>query len=68
MLRGLTSPGVPGAVAVVLQGERAVAQAAVGVADLATNEPATMATPYLWFSLTKIATATAVMQLADKIC
>ena len=66
MLRGLTSPGVPGAVAVVLQGERAVAQAAVGVADLATDEPATMSTPYLWFSLTKIATATAVMQLADK--
>jgi CubicO group peptidase (beta-lactamase class C family) len=35
-------------------------------ADLATSTPATPATSYLWFSMTKIITATAVMQLAER--
>ena len=37
-----------------------------GYADLATGTPATETTQYLWFSLTKIATATAAMRLADE--
>ena len=36
-----------------------------GHADLATGAPATESTQYLWFSLTKIATATAAMHLVD---
>ena len=38
----------------------------VGVADLSSRAPATTATIYLWFSMTKIVTATAVMQLVDR--
>src|SRR5439155_5776572 len=35
-----------------------------GVTDLVGGEPAGVRTPYLWFSMTKIVTATAVMRLA----
>ena len=66
ILRAVAPSSTPGITAVVLEGERAVAEAAVGVADIAKSAPATMATPYLWFSLTKVATATAVMQLVDR--
>jgi CubicO group peptidase (beta-lactamase class C family) len=37
-----------------------------GVADLDTRTPASPETIYLWFSMTKIVTATAVLQLADR--
>ena len=37
-----------------------------GRADLLERRPASSDTPYLWFSLTKIATATAAMALADR--
>ena len=37
-----------------------------GWADLHRRRPASADTPYLWFSLTKIATATAAMALADR--
>ena len=37
-----------------------------GRADLHRRRPASADTPYLWFSLTKIATATAAMALADR--
>jgi CubicO group peptidase (beta-lactamase class C family) len=40
--------------------------AGAGFADLATRKPATARTIYPWFSMTKIATATAVMQLVDR--
>jgi CubicO group peptidase (beta-lactamase class C family) len=36
-----------------------------GFADLATSTPATHQTMYLWFSMTKIAPATALMRLAE---
>jgi CubicO group peptidase (beta-lactamase class C family) len=36
-----------------------------GFADLATSMPATPVTSYLWFSMTKIVTATAVLRLAE---
>ena len=38
----------------------------VGMADLGAAQPATAETVYLWFSMTKIVTATAVMQLAER--
>jgi len=38
----------------------------LGVADLDRRSPATPGTIYLWFSMTKIVTATAVLQLADR--
>ena len=40
--------------------------AGIGLADLRTRTPATAQTIYHWFSMTKIATATAVMQLVDR--
>lgn len=39
---------------------------ASGVADIRTGRPATPETSYLWFSLTKIVTATAAVRLADE--
>ena len=39
--------------------------ASAGLADLAGDRPATPDTVYLWFSMTKIVTATAAMQLAE---
>jgi CubicO group peptidase (beta-lactamase class C family) len=38
----------------------------LGTADLGAAQPATAETVYLWFSMTKIVTATAVMQLAER--
>jgi CubicO group peptidase (beta-lactamase class C family) len=38
----------------------------IGMADLRTHTPATAQTIYPWFSMTKIATATAIMQLVDR--
>ena len=56
--------GVPGLSVVVVKGDRIVWERGFGFADLATSIPATPSTSYLWFSMTKIVTATAVMQLA----
>ena len=57
---------VPGISAAVV-GRRGIEQiSSAGVADLADNRPATPDTVYLWFSMTKIVTATAVLQLADR--
>jgi CubicO group peptidase (beta-lactamase class C family) len=39
---------------------------ALGWADIAGNRPATPATGYLWFSMSKIVTATAALRLADE--
>ena len=37
-----------------------------GLADIETPSPANAETVYLWFSMTKLVTATAVLQLADR--
>jgi len=37
-----------------------------GMSDLASGRPATARTAYHWFSMTKLVTATAVVQLADR--
>jgi CubicO group peptidase (beta-lactamase class C family) len=56
---------VPGLSVSVVKGDRAVWARGFGFADLPTSTPATPQTVYLWFSMTKIATATAVVKLAE---
>jgi CubicO group peptidase (beta-lactamase class C family) len=57
--------GVPGLSVVVVKGDRIVWRRGFGFADLATSSLATPGTSYLWFSMTKIVTATGVMRLAE---
>jgi CubicO group peptidase (beta-lactamase class C family) len=57
---------VPGLSVAVVKGDRVVWERGFGFADLATSSPATPRTSYLWFSMTKIVTATAVMRLAEE--
>jgi CubicO group peptidase (beta-lactamase class C family) len=56
---------VPGLSVAVVKSDHIVWERGVGFADLATSTPATPATIYLWFSMTKIVTATAVLKLAE---
>lgn len=53
------------AVAVVAQG-KTVRSGGFGLADIETRRPASAETVYLWFSMTKLVTATAVVQLAAR--
>src|SRR4249919_1803390 len=57
---------VPGLSAVVVRGPEVLWAGASGYADLERREPAARDTVYLWFSMTKIATATVVCQLAER--
>lgn len=57
--------GVPGLSVAVVRVGRPVWTRGFGFADLAASAPATPATIYLWFSMTKIATATAVARLYE---
>jgi CubicO group peptidase (beta-lactamase class C family) len=66
VLRRLTERKVPGLSIIVMQGDRVLTEDAVGVADLAHQQPVTLDTVYLWFSMTKIVTATAALQLVEK--
>lgn len=54
---------IPGMSIAVASPDRVLFTVGVGYADLATGRPATVADQYPWFSMTKIATATAAMQL-----
>jgi CubicO group peptidase (beta-lactamase class C family) len=65
LLQRTKTEGVPGLSVSVVKGNRVVWERGFGFADLATSSPATSATSYLWFSMTKIVTATAVMRLAE---
>lgn len=65
LVEQLTARQVPGiSVAVVAPGG-ATEFLDAGVADLADDRPVTPGTLYLWFSMTKIVTATAVLKLAE---
>jgi CubicO group peptidase (beta-lactamase class C family) len=67
LLRGLTeTEAVPGLSVSVVKGDRVVWKRGSGFADLSTSTPATPRTSYLWFSMTKIVTATVVMRLAEE--
>ena len=57
---------VPGLSVAVTDADRLLWAGGFGCADLATRRPATADTRYLWFSMSKIATATAAMRLADE--
>src|SRR3954470_4535279 len=56
---------VPGLSVAVTDGERLRYAEGFGYADLAARRRATANTRYLWFSVSKIATATVAMRLAD---
>jgi CubicO group peptidase (beta-lactamase class C family) len=56
----------PAVAAAAVRGERIDFLGAEGAADLSTRAPATPDTAWLWFSVTKLVTATAVMQLAEQ--
>ena len=68
VLRRLTEHKVPGLAVTVLHGDRVLTEDAVGLADISRRQPATLETVYLWFSMTKIVTATAALQLVEKGC
>jgi CubicO group peptidase (beta-lactamase class C family) len=59
-------PDVPGLVLAVTSADGPVHAEAHGFADLAAARPVTVDTRFPWFSMTKIATATAAMRLADE--
>ena len=57
---------VPGLSMAVIKGDGVQWAQGFGLGDLRTRRPAAARTIYLWFSMTKIVTATAVMQLVDR--
>jgi CubicO group peptidase (beta-lactamase class C family) len=61
----LTEVSAPGAAAALVDREGIISQGTTGLARPASGAPVTDRTAFLWFSMTKIATATAVMQLVD---
>ena len=62
MLRG----GVPGLSLAVVNRDRVLLAAGYGLAGRAAMTPATASTSYLWFSMSKIVTATAAFRLVDE--
>ena len=56
---------IPGLSIAIVDRHGPLFTAGYGHRDLATGDPATPETTYLWFSLTKIVTATAALRLAD---
>ncbi len=56
---------LPGLAVAVVHADQIVASAAAGFADLATRAPMSADSACNWFSMTKIATATAAMVLAE---
>ena len=58
--------GVPGVSMAVVSRNRVLLAGAWGLADRAANRSASTSTAYLWFSMTKIVTATAALRLADE--
>jgi CubicO group peptidase (beta-lactamase class C family) len=65
-LAGTLGRDVPGVSVAVVDRDGLRWAAGFGVADLATGRPAAPDTVYPWFSMTKLVTATAVVQLAER--
>jgi CubicO group peptidase (beta-lactamase class C family) len=61
----IEADAVPGVSVAVVREGGLVWSRGFGFADLGTSAPATPRTAYLWFSMTKIVTATAAMRLAE---
>jgi CubicO group peptidase (beta-lactamase class C family) len=57
---------VPGLSIAVVDRDRLLFAGGYGLADQAANQPATARTAYLWFSMTKIVTASAALRLAGE--
>lgn len=57
---------VPGLSIAVVDASGVQLAAGFGDADLSREVPASASTPYLWFSMSKIVTATAALRLADE--
>lgn len=55
----------PGLSVAVLAGAETATSSGFGLADIEAKQPASPETVYLWFSMTKLVTATAVVQLAE---
>jgi CubicO group peptidase (beta-lactamase class C family) len=66
VLRSLTRSSVPSLATIVVKGDRVISEQAIGLADIAGRRAATLDTVYLWFSMTKIVTATGAMQLVER--
>jgi CubicO group peptidase (beta-lactamase class C family) len=58
--------GVPGVSLAVVSPDRVLLAGGWGLADRSANRSASASTAYLWFSMTKIVTATAALRLADE--
>lgn len=65
ILEQLAAREVPGIAAAVVHDGVVEEACSAGVRDLDSGAPTTPDTAHLWFSMTKIVTATAAMQLAD---
>jgi CubicO group peptidase (beta-lactamase class C family) len=65
-IRALAGVGVPGVAVVVAGPEGVRAAGAAGLADIAARRPASPDMVCPWFSMTKIMTATAAMQQAER--
>lgn len=61
-----SAQGAPGWAAAIFDRDGPVRAWLFGHADLSERTPVTSQTPFRWFSITKIVTATAVMALADR--
>ncbi|WP_433781404.1 serine hydrolase domain-containing protein [Actinomycetospora sp. CA-101289] len=57
---------IPGLSLAVTSSDRLLHHEVFGLADLATARPVTTATRFLWFSMSKVVTATAALRLADE--
>ena len=66
VLERITDRDVPGIAVIQLTGGDIEHRESAGKADLASGRRTSPATAHLWFSMTKIVTATAVMQLAER--
>jgi len=66
LFQGVKSLGVPGFSVAVVKEDQTRWMKGFGLADIVQETPATPETVYMWFSLTKIVTATAIMQLVDQ--
>jgi CubicO group peptidase (beta-lactamase class C family) len=65
-VRGAVGTNVPGVAVVVVGGEGVRARSTVGIADLISGQPMATDIAFPWFSMTKIATATTAIRLAER--
>ena|SRR5437762_145466 len=65
-VRALARGKVPGIVLIVVGAEGVRARSVVGMADLVARRPISSDAAVPWFSMTKIATATTAIRLAER--